>query len=191
MVKGVGSKIKWKRKKWFNILAPALFGEQLVGQTPATDGSRVKGKNVRVNASEILNDPRKQDRVLTLKVSGVAGSKASTIIKSYSTNKPQLRKIIRKGGSRVDINNHYETKDGKKVNVKTLLFTASKCQANKRKELRAKADAAVEKMVGNKSYEELVMEVIMSKFQVQLKIKMEKVHPIRFTEIISFTNLSV
>jgi small subunit ribosomal protein S3Ae len=191
MVKGVGSRIKWKRKKWFNIHAPALFGEQPIGQTPAIENSRIKGRNVRVNASEILNDPKKQDRVILLKINGVSGTKASTHVKSYSTNKPQLRKIIRKGGSRIDINNVYKTKEGDDVNVKTLLFTASKCQANKKKELRSKTDESIKKAVGKRSYDELIIEILSSKFQVQVKNKANKIHPIRFAEVISFTNLSL
>ena len=190
MVKGVGSKIKWKRKKWFNIYAPSFLGETQVGQTPAIEGSQVKGRKVKVNVSEIINDPRKQDKIVTLKVNKVSGNNANTYVKSFSTNKSLLRRIVRKGGSRIDINHAYKTKDEKEINIKTLLFTSTKCPATKKRDIRNLADEYLTKIVNTQTYDDFVLNTLNSKNQIQIKKQLRKLQPIRTTEIIGFTNLS-
>ncbi|MBR9678921.1 MAG: hypothetical protein GON13_01510 [Nanoarchaeota archaeon] len=190
MVKGVGSKIKWKRKKWFNILAPSFLGETQVGQTPAIESSQIKGRKVKVNVSEIINDPRKQDKILTLKINKISGNNANTYVKSFSTNKSLIRRIVRKGGSRIDINDSYETKDKNKVNIKTLLFTSTKCPASKKKDIRVSANEHLTKIVNTQSYDDFVLNTLHSKNQIQIKKQLKQIQPIRTIEIIGFTNLT-
>ncbi len=190
MVKGVGSKIKWKRKRWFNIVSPGFLGESVIGQTPAMEGAQVTGRNMRVSVPEVVKDSRKQDYTLILKVSKVSGGNAATFVKSFEVSPSQVKRSVRKGGSKIDINDFYETKDNKKLNVKSVVLTASKCETKKRTEIRKSANDKIKKSINEKTYEEFVREVLFGKFQTDIKKSLIKLQPARFVEVIKFINLS-
>lgn len=189
MVKGLGSKITWKRKKWYNIHAPAFLGEALIGQTPGVEAAQVKERTVKINASNLLNDFKKQNYTVILKINKVTGGKADTIINSFSTDKSQIRRMIRKGGSRIDVNENYETKNKTKLNIKTMLFTTTKCEAKKKKEIRNKAHEYLKKIIEQRTSEELFTEIMSTKLQKTMKQEINKTHPVRIIEIIKFTNI--
>ena len=47
--------LKTKKKFWFKIVAPKIFGERIIGESYVTESSLIKGKYVSVNLRELAD----------------------------------------------------------------------------------------------------------------------------------------
>ncbi|PIO00646.1 hypothetical protein COT72_00230 [archaeon CG10_big_fil_rev_8_21_14_0_10_43_11] len=186
MVKGIAPKLKWNKKRWFSVQAPALFNEADLGNTVGYEEKDVLGRTIRTNASLLTNDPRKQTRKFTFKINQVKGDRATTILKSYELMESHIKRLIRKNGSRIDIITTTPTKDGKNVTVKVLLLTTSQCTANQRKDLRAKGMQSIKTRIVGLEYDAFVTSILQGALQKDIKNDLKKVHPLKVTEVLKY-----
>ena len=63
--------IKVKKKKWFEIVAPKLFDERVIGETTALEPDKLIGKPVLINLMALTNDPRKQNVSIKFNIESV------------------------------------------------------------------------------------------------------------------------
>ena len=52
--------VKWKKKKWYNLVAPKMFNSQQLGQTLASDDSQLKDRTTTLNLMTLTRDIKKQ-----------------------------------------------------------------------------------------------------------------------------------
>lgn len=190
MVKGIAPKLRWKKKNWIAITAPEMFNEEEIGRTVSMENEKVIGRNVVVNAFTLTKDPRKQNKKITLKINKVEGEKARTFVHAYEMMTAHIRRLIRKNGSRIDINTNIKTKDNSTVNIKILMFTSTRCQNTQKKDLRVKAEEELRKSVLEMDYNTFVNSVINSKLQKDIRAPLKKIHPVKTLEITKFKKLN-
>lgn len=184
MVKGISSTLKWKRKRWYNIIAPETFGETVIGQTPAMNPEDIKGRRIKINGLILLKDPKKQSRILTFRIDEVKGDKAYTKTNLYEIPQPLIKKLVRKKSSRINSIIKNETIDKKLIEVKTILVTTAKCQAEVRKQLKNKTDEIIKKEISKNTHDNFLLQVLDTKIQKDLKKSLKRIHPVRSVEII-------
>ena len=105
--------LKWKKKKWFEIIAPPMFQSKIIGESFAEFPKELMGRTITANMMTLQGNIKKQNIEVTLQVEEVKNDTAITVIKDFHLQKSSLRKQIRKKMSKMDESFACKTKDGK------------------------------------------------------------------------------
>ena len=62
---------KWKGKDWFVIFSPRMFGEKVIGETPATNPKTLIGRNIEVGISDLSDQQRRFRSVILVILCGL------------------------------------------------------------------------------------------------------------------------
>lgn len=171
------SKDLWKKKTWYDITAPKLFDEMVVGETPALDKKMVLGRTLDVLANEVGSGPR--NTKLRFKVSAIEGNKAKTDLIGIELVRGYLKSLTKRRTTKVSSVTDLETKDKVKVRVKTMAFTLKTCTENQRASVRKKVDELVKIAVNGATYESLVTELLSGSVQKTIKDETKQVYPLK------------
>jgi len=174
---------KIKKKRWYQIFAPSLLKDTLLGETLLTDSSALVGKTVTVNLMGLINDVRKQNINVKFLINQVQGDRALTEITGYEIIPASLKRLIRKGKKRVDISFVCKTSDNKKIRVKPLLLIKTSTKGSTEYALRKESIEFLTGAIAKTSYDNLVMGLISYKIQGALRGHLKKVYPLRVCEI--------
>ena len=117
--------LKKKKKKWFSILAPESFGSRELGETFVIDSEGIIGKRVRVNLS-FLARTRNQNIRLIFEVNEIKDGNALTKLVSYHIVPGHIKRIVKKGKSKIHMSQIVKTKDGKNLVIKYVIITRNK-----------------------------------------------------------------
>ncbi len=177
------SKEKWKRKVWYEIVTPAHFGEKVIGETPASDASLLKGRTVEVIVSQLTGNIRQSHMKLIFEITGAVGTKAKTRVKRYEILRSYLRSIVRRRRRRIDDVVDVKTSDGYLVRIKPVIITAGKCHTTQAKEIRKIARNYLLEVVPKLSFNELVDKILNYEIQSEIEAKAKKIYPIQNSEI--------
>ena len=174
------SKIK---KKWYQILAPKEFNENLIGETPSLDPRLLIGKVIRVNLMNLTRDIKKQNTNIRFKIIGLIENKAQTEVIGYQIIPAFIKRIIRRGRNNLHDSFVCETSDGKRIRLKTLIITIHKTKGAVTNSLTNSMKVNLKDYVKKISYKELIHELISYKLQINLKNSLKSIYPLRNCEI--------
>ncbi len=183
MAKRIPSKDKWKSKVWYSILAPPMFGEKEVGETPASDPELVRGRKLEVTASELTGKSRQNHMKVLLEVADVSGTSAKTKVVGLEMFRSYLRSIVRRRRTKVELIQDFETKDGKKVRIKAVAMTVRKCHTAQAEGVRKAMKEILENTVKDMEFGELITNVLEYKLQSSMREAANKVYPVANMEI--------
>lgn len=175
--------IKVKKKKWFEIVAPKLFDERVIGETTVTEASRLIGKPVLLNLMALTNDPRKQNISIKFNVESVKDDKAFTRVTGYYLSSSSFRRMMRRATKRIDDSIIAETSDNVRVRIKPFLLTRKYVTGSISSNVRKLTRSFISKQVKKNTYEELVDAVVTNKFQRSLSAHLKRIYPLRVCEI--------
>ncbi len=167
-----------KKKRWYKIIAPRTFRNQELGETLSFEPKEILGKNIRVNAMTLTNDPKKQNLRLIFKITDVKADQATTELLGYEVLGAHLKRMSRKGSEKIEDSFTAKTKDGAMIRVKPVLSTRSKTKNSILTALRKTTQAFVTEEVKTKSYEEFIIDVLMNKTQKSVKDALKKIYPV-------------
>ena len=170
---------KWKLKKWFEIIAPALFKEKQIGETVANDYRQLLGRTLDVSLAELANDPKLQRIKLRFKITEVKGERALTTFLGHVITQDYEHSLGRRRTSKIYSNQTVETKDGKKVVVKCFLVTADKINTARRNAMRKKLHETISAIAKNENFEDFINSVIYGKVNAETKKAVHKIYPVR------------
>ncbi|MBI2103054.1 hypothetical protein HYT55_04395 [Candidatus Woesearchaeota archaeon] len=131
------SRVKIKKKTWFRIVAPQLFGQQEVGETFVETPETIIGRKVDVNLKELTNNVKDQSAYVSFRMTKVEGTTVHTEPIGYSLTPSYVKRLVRKNTSRLDDYFVLQTKAGERVVLKTIMVTRSKVQRSVQKALRS------------------------------------------------------
>lgn len=174
---------KWRKKKYFSVLAPKSFQERELGHAMAYESSSLEGRFIRFNLMMLTGNVRKQDVNITFKVDKVKGDTAYTMVESYSVAPSSIKRKIRRQRDRLDESFKCVTKDGKEVRIKPLVVTAIKTSQLVRTALRKKVIQFITDYAKGTEYDSIVLDVINEKLQKEISKAHSKIVPIRFVAI--------
>lgn len=173
----------WKKKSWYTILAPKVFGEKEVGHIVSTDAENISGKAVEANLMHLSGNIKKQHITLSLGVNKVAGNTAHTEVRRYAMNTAFLKRMARKGKSKVAESILLETQDNVKVRLKLIGVTRNVITSGVLKALRAELIKQAAYATQTMNYDDLVSAIVSNKFQKQLKTKIDPIYPSSVVEV--------
>ncbi|MBR9699055.1 hypothetical protein GOV09_01195 [Candidatus Woesearchaeota archaeon] len=171
------------KKKWFKIVAPKLFREKVIGETTSFDPKTIMGKSMKVNMFTLTDNIKKQNTEVNLVVDNVDTDKATTSIVGLKILPTSIKRLVRKGRSRLDVIVKGITKDEKVVTVKLLLITRNVIQGGVSTALRHAARAFTHKKIASSSLAGLTEIIATTNLQKEMKGSLAKIYPMRICEV--------
>lgn len=173
----------WKRKRWYNLVAPAVFNQVLLGETPASEESAIMGRSVTINLGNLIRDIKRQNINMTFEVTKVVGSNAYTIPKKFEVIPAAIRRIVRRDKTRIDDAFECQTSDNKTVMMKPFMITIAKTRGSQNSSIRKLSRELIKMAVKSMTYDVLLQELVSMKLQRALRENIQKVYPLKNCDI--------
>jgi len=173
----------WKRKKFYELISPAIFGDKSLGDAFALAPQDLIGKVVQINMMTLTGNPRKQNFSVKFKVVKVVENKGLTKPIQLTMLDSSIRRLIRAGKERVDASFTATSKDGVLLRIKPLIITKSLTTKSKLTDIQAKTIEFLTDFIEKHSYEATFDATTRTTLQKDLKTAVEKVYPLKMVEI--------
>ena len=171
------------KKQWYEIVAPKMFGEKIVGETLAVDPKSLMGRRIDISLMEISRNYSQFYIKLSLKVEKIEGNRAFTRFMGHDIMRERVYRMVQRHGRRIDVVQDVTTKDGVKLRMKTVFMLIRRVGTSTKNSARAFARELIDEIVKEKSFEELMEMIIKGEMQMQLKRKCSKIYPVGNMEI--------
>jgi small subunit ribosomal protein S3Ae len=174
---------KWKSKKWFNVYAPKLFGEAIIGEVPAADDKKVLGRVINVSLSWITKNPQHSFMNVGLRINNADGNAAHTEIDVLANSYSYLHSLTRRYSTAIYTRSALKDRDGKGLVIKMLAITRDRIGERKQSVLRLELIRFVKEYLASMSTEELVKSVMDGKFQADGRNVINKIAVVNKLEV--------
>lgn len=175
--------LKGKKKKWFSLFAPKFFNEQNLGETTAYETKELETKKISVNLMTLAGDPKKQSTNVRFVVDRIEGNNAYTHLDKITLQPASIKRMVRRGKTKVEDSFLCETQDKKYIRIKPLVFTRNQSTNSVMTAIRHTTRDIVTKTVKNMKAEDVFYDILMFKLQKMLKESLSKIVPIKIVEI--------
>ncbi len=173
----------WKRKKWYKVLAPGLFNQESLGETPALDHDLVMGRTIKSSLMNLTRDIKKQHIDVTFEIAKIQGESAYTYIKKYQISPAYIKRCVRRNRNRIDDSFVGTTKDGWNVRIKPFILTRFATNKSINTAVRKKTKNYLLKALSENTMEVFVKDIVVNKLQRHLKDLLKNIYGIRTCEI--------
>lgn len=174
---------KLKGKEWFTLVAPKLFKEKIIGETPTSDPKSLIGRKTEVNLINLVEDLSKYYIKFYFKVNEIKDDKAYTEFSGLECMRDYISRLIRYGIARIDTVQDLTTKDNKKIRMKSIIVTSKKIKKNVEITLKKFVEDKIKKEVESSSIDELIEKTINDHIKNSVFKEGKKIYPIRAFEI--------
>jgi ribosomal protein S3AE len=174
---------KLRGKEWYVMVAPKLFKEKEIGETPVGDAKSLIGRKVDVYLINLIDDLSKYYIKFYFKVNEIKENKAYTEFAGFECLKDYISRMIRYGITRIDIVQDLTTSDKVKLRVKTIIITSKKMKRNVEIELKKFIEEKMKKNVETNTLNEFIEKSVSDNIKNSVIDEGSKIYPIRFFEI--------
>ena len=115
--------LKAKKKFWFQVVAPKMFGGQVIGESYVSDAKLMKGKNLTVNLRALTDEIKNQNIKISFIIDDVKDNRANCSIIGYNLLPSAVKRMVSKGRVRVDEFVVCKTSDNINIRAKIVLVT--------------------------------------------------------------------
>ncbi len=172
-----------KKKKWIQVLAPASFKKEIIGEIYAFETQSLIGRALTVNLMSLTRDMKQQNKNLKFVITGIEGDRAITELFGYYLTLASIRRLVRRGKKRIDLSFTCMTSDKKKVRMKALFIPNVKVKGSISSSLRKSAIASLSEHLSKLTFENAIRELMNYGLQRSLKSDLKKIYPIRILDI--------
>ncbi|MFH0714419.1 MAG: hypothetical protein V1847_01070 [Candidatus Diapherotrites archaeon] len=176
---------KWKRKRWFTILAPKVFDEKPLTETPAEKPEMVIGRTIRVFGREVSPHAKRSPTQLIFQVEDVQGSNAHTSLAGIEMNSGEIKRALRRRNSKVDVVQTITSKDGVTARLHTVVVSGTKLSQPQGRILYHQVREEVDKAAKEMNFDKMVYEIVCGNLLGDIHNKVKKIAPIKRIEVLS------
>ncbi len=173
------------KKKWVQIIAPGSFNSLHLGESLVDDPGRLVGKTVTANLMTLTNDMRNQGIEIRFDIVKVHESKGHAAATGYALLPSQLKRLVRRGRSKIGDSFVVRNQNGRLVRIKPVVLTATPASSGAQTQIRLAVRNRTKQLVAGMSFDRLVHELINYQVQRALKDVANKTHPVRGVEIVA------
>jgi len=176
---------KWKMKKWYEIVAPSIFDNKLIGETMAEDESKVIDRILKINLRELVKGGM-QAAMFTkvhLRVHEIKGKTAYTRYIGHQMDYGYMRTLARRGRSVIDVVMDGKTKDEQILRIKVVAVTGSKVSENTKKNIRAAIKEEIKKVILEYTLEDAIKDILQGRVSGKIYNKLKEITVIRKVEV--------
>ena len=176
-------KDKWKAKVWYRVLAPSLFNNVAIAETPAADKELLINRVAEVSLQDLTGDFRKSHVKLYFKIDRVEGTDAYTYFVGHTLTNDYIRRLIRRRRSRIDGVFDVTTKDGALIRIKPLATTERRVQTSQKHKIREIMKEVVFSYAKERTLDELIKGIMEDELSNEIARRCKKFYPLRKVEI--------
>jgi len=180
--KSKGSVDKWKLKKKYEVVAPDIFDNAIVGTIVATDPETLRGRMVETTLSKLVNSNQHHIKIL-LRVTEASGFKALTKVVGTELSRAYIGSQIHGGSDLIEDVFKVKTRDGDTVRIKLIISTRRKAHDSQKSEVRKLAEDILTGIAVRSTFDQVVQEVVFGKAGSQIFNKGKKIIPLGRAEI--------
>lgn len=180
------AKTKVRKKRWFPVVAPRLFREQVIGEIHLYEPEAMLNRRLRVNMMNLTGNPRNQQINVMLKIKQVQDGKGHTEVLGYEMMPSAIKRIVRRGRTKVADSIVVSTSDNKKVKIKPLLITNTNANKSIANSLRILMRNTTITFVSKITFDRLIEEIMTFKLQKHVGNTASRIAPIKNSEIMGF-----
>ncbi len=179
----MAKKIHKGKKRWYDIQAPAVFNNQSLGQTYVWEDEALPGRIVSVNLMTLTGNPKKQSMAVHFAITNVAEGVAKTKTIGIEMQPGSLKRLVRRGRSKVADSFESKTKKGQRVRVKLIAMTRTRADDAVQRAVRSKARTLIAESLSKYSFDTIVNDVANMRLQKHLKDQLSAIFPIRSVDV--------
>jgi len=176
-------KDKWKAKEWYNVHAPKMFNEMVIGETPAADPELLMGRTTEVTVQDITGDFSKMHIKLKFKINGVDGHEAKTAFIGHDLTSDYVRRLTRRKKTKTDHVVDVLTFDHFVLRIKTMSIAERRIQSSQEEGMRQIIGITLNKMAENMTLSDFVKSIISGDLAKDVARACRVVIPIKRIEI--------
>ena len=164
----------WKKKRWFEVFADSTFDGKIIAETVAIESKKLIGRKIKKSLKELTGSVRDTYYELTFRINKVTATKADTELVKFDTKTNFLRRLLRRGKSKIEPVIYVYTKEGKKIKLKVLFITGARYTLTQRKEAQKIITEYMLEDIKTKTISENWNDIVYQKFGEKLKKKLLK-----------------
>jgi small subunit ribosomal protein S3Ae len=175
--------LKWKKKKWVQIIAPTLMNSMVLGESLVLSPESLIGKTIESNLMVLSGDIKKQHISIKFLIDSVREGMAHTKILSYKLSPSTIKRNVRRKRDRIDTVIYCKTKDEKNITVKFILITRNNTVRSALTMLRKKTAELIHRYYFQMTFDDAMIDAVDFKTQGELKKELKYIYPLRSCEI--------
>jgi small subunit ribosomal protein S3Ae len=175
---------KWKKKKWFTIIAPKIFDRKKLGETPAENSKVVVGRTVEIPLNELSEQPGLRHIKVKFQIFKVEGDKAYTKLIGHEVSSAHMNRIVRRRRSKIDAIIDVKTKDKVNVRVNVAAIATAKIERRKEKAVRKKIFEIVEKAAKQNNFDQFMQQLLFGVIGAEIVKSVKNISTMRRVEIV-------
>jgi len=176
-------KDKWKAKEWYNVHAPKMFNEMVIGETPAADPALLIGRTAEVTVQDLTGDFSKMHIKLKFKITGSDGHEAKTAFIGHDLTSDYVRRLTRRKKTKTDHVVDVVTFDHFVLRIKTMSIAERRIQSSQEEGMRNIIGITLNQMAEKMTLSDMVKAVISGDLAKDLAKACRIVIPIKRLEI--------
>lgn len=173
----------WRKKEWYDIIAPPMFGSAKIGETPSYDLNQLQGRVFETTLGDIIDDFSKSHIKLYFQVKGVEGGRAMTSFIGHEMVRDYIRSQVRRRATKVDSISTVTTQDGYKLRVSSMVTTLCRVQSSKILAIHVGMREVVETRAKERTFDQFVQEVVLGKLAADIYKVAKQYCPVRRVEV--------
>ncbi len=174
---------KWKLKKWYKVIAPPIFGNMVIGTTPADDPLKLIGRVMETTLYDITGDITQVHVRLYFQIIDVKEDKAITRFKGHELSRDYMKSLIRRKSSKIQGIFNVATKDNYHLRLTIVALTSYRCKTSQKRAIRKVMEEYVKTHVPEITLDELIQEMLFGKMSAVIAERARKIYPIRKVEV--------
>lgn len=169
-------------KEWYQIIAPPIFGNKVVGETPAFDSKNIMGRTYDASLVELNDDFSKFYIKVKLKVYKIEGTKAYTNFVGHEIVRERVYRLVQRRSERVDVIKDVTLGDGSKIRFKVLIILLRNTSNSINTSVRKRTEELLDEWK-SKTLDGTIKDIISGEMAKKLKSELRKIYPVGAVEI--------
>ncbi len=176
-------KDRWKAKQWYQVTAPASFSNKLIAETLADDPSKLADRRIETTMYELTGDMKQMHIKLAFKVSEVLDNNAKTVFDGHTMTSDYVRRLTRRGATKISAVFDLRTKDGSRIRVKPFAISDRRCQTTQAQAIRQLMGDMLSDAASKQTQSGLLAEILVGDLTQNIYKEARKIHPLRRIEV--------
>ncbi|MEM0000947.1 MAG: 30S ribosomal protein S3ae [Desulfurococcaceae archaeon] len=176
-------KDKWKAKRWYEVVAPEIFGGISLGTIPSDDPDKLIGRVMETTLYDLTGDITQVHVKLYFQIVKVEGDRAYTRFKGHELARDYMKSLVRRKSSKVQGIFDVQTRDGYVLRITIVSLTSYRCKTSQKRAIRRVVGDYILQKAAELTLSELIQEVLKGSISNDIAERARKVYPVRRVEV--------
>ncbi len=173
------SRVKEKKKLWYRIISPKIFGRKEIGESYLASPETAIGRKLQLNLRDLTGNVRDQNVYVGFLINQVQGNQLYTSTVGYKLATAYVKRAVRKNTNRLDDTFRLKTSDGSRVVLKSLLITINKTHRSVQAALRKQLGESLKEELEKTDFETFISNLVNNRVQLGIKKRLRKIYPLK------------